>query len=233
MVLVAAPLRAADTPTTTAPAPGEAQGESLTEVNKQLTNPVSSLWSISFQQNNYILDMGPGRNDRWNSNLNFQPVLPVALTKNWNLITRPVITLFNSVPHPDRNNPSEMERTTAFGDTVLLEMFSPSPKLVGNWLLGLGPTFIFPTASSDYTGQGKYQVGPAALVGYLSEKWILGAFVQNWQSLGGSGDRRTNQMNFQPIAAYFYPMPGVLDIRGTSWQTGRQTEGMSGPSPSG
>ena len=205
VILIATPLWAADAPATTTLPEGGAEGESLTEVNKRLTNPVSDLWSISFQQNNYILDMGPGKIDRWNSNLVFQPVMPIALTSDWNLITRPVLTLFNSVPHPDRNNPTDIDRTTAFGDTVLMEMFSPSPKLVGNWLLGLGPTFIFPTASSDYTGQGKYQVGPAALVGYLSEKWILGAFVQNWQSFGGSGDSRTNQMNLQPIAAYFLP----------------------------
>ena len=159
VILIAAPLWAADTPPTPGPATGEAQGKSLTEINKQLTNPVSELWSVSFQQNNYILDMGPGRNDRWNSNLNFQPVLPVALTGDWNLITRPVITLFNSVPHPDRYNPPDIDRTTGFGDTVLMEMFSPSPKLVGNWLLGLGPTFIFPTATSDYTGQGKWRLG--------------------------------------------------------------------------
>ena len=191
MVLVAAPLWAADTPTTTAPALGEAQGESLSELNKKLTNPISSLWSIAFQQNNYMLDMGPGRNSHWNSNLNFQPVLPVALTSDWNLITRPVITLFNSVSHPDPHNPADMERTTGFGDTVLMEMFSPSPKLAGNWLLGLGPTFIFPTASSDWTGQGKWQAGPAALVGYLSKKWILGAFVQNWTSFGALKTGRT------------------------------------------
>ena len=47
-----------------------------------------------------MLDMGP-RKAYWNSNLNFQPVLPVALTKDWNLITRPVMTVFNSVPYPD------------------------------------------------------------------------------------------------------------------------------------
>ncbi len=199
------PLGAADVPATTAPSKGEAEA-SLTELNKQLTNPISSTWSIAFQQNNYVLDMGPGKIDRWNSNLNFQPVLPVALTEDWNLITRPVMTLFNSVPHPSPHNPAETERTTGFGDTVLLEMFSPSPKLVGNWLLGLGPTFIFPTASSDFTGQGKWQVGPAAVVGYLSKKWILGAFVQNWSSFGGSGNRPdTNQMNLQPFAAYFLP----------------------------
>jgi len=205
VVLVATSLWAADTPATAAPSGGEPQA-SLDEVNKKLSNPVSDFWSISFQQNNYVLDMGTGRSERWNSNLNFQPVMPVALTSDWNLITRPVITLFNSVPHPDPHNPPNMERTTGFGDTVLMEMFSPSPKLAGNWLLGLGPTFIFPTASSDWTGQGKWQAGPAALVGYLSKKWILGAFVQNWTSFGGSGNRAdTNQMNLQPIAAYFLP----------------------------
>jgi hypothetical protein len=205
VVLVATSLWAADAPVTTAP-PGDEAQASLTEVNKKLSNPVSDFWSISFQQNNYVLDMGPGQPERWNSNLNLQPVMPVALTSDWNLITRPVITLFNSVSHPDPHNPADMERTTGFGDTVLMEMFSPSPKLAGNWLLGLGPTFIFPTASSDWTGQGKWQAGPAALVGYLSKKWILGAFVQNWTSFGASGNRAdTNQMNLQPIAAYFLP----------------------------
>jgi hypothetical protein len=205
VVLVATSLWAADAPATTAPSGGEPEA-SLTEINKKLTNPVSDLWSIAFQQNNYMLDMGPGNEAHWNSNLNFQPVLPVALTGDWNLITRPVITLFNSVPHSDGNNPADIDRTTGFGDTVLMEMFSPSQKLVGNWLLGLGPTFIFPTASSDYTGQGKYQAGPAALVGYLSKKWILGALLQNWTSFGGSGNRpNTNQMNLQPFAAYFLP----------------------------
>jgi len=87
-----------------------------------------------------------------------------------------------------------------------MEMFFPSPKLVGNWLLGLGSTFIFPTTSFDYTGQGKRQVGPAAMVGFLSKKWILGALLQNWRSFGGSGNRpHTNQMNLQPFTVYFLP----------------------------
>jgi hypothetical protein len=204
IMFTAGPLWAADAPVATAPSGGEPEA-SLTEINKKLTNPVSDLWSIAFQQNNYILDMGPGKMDRWNSNLNFQPVIPVALTSNWNLITRPVVTLFNSVPHPDPHNPTAIDRTTGFGDTVLMELVSPSPKLVGNWLLGVGPTFIFPTASSDYTGQGKYQVGPAVLVGYLAKKWILGALLQNWTSFGGSGNQNVNQMNLQPVAAYFLP----------------------------
>ena len=94
VVLFTMPLWAADAPAKE----GEAETESLTELNKELTNPITSLWSIAFQQNNYMLDMGPGES-HWNSNLNFQPVLPVALTENWSLITRPVMTLFNTVEH--------------------------------------------------------------------------------------------------------------------------------------
>jgi hypothetical protein len=95
MVVSAVPAFAQDKPADAATKDGEAQGASMTKINKELTNPVSSLWSLSFQQNNYMLDMGPGES-HWNSNLNFQPVLPVALTESWNLITRPVMTLFSS-----------------------------------------------------------------------------------------------------------------------------------------
>jgi hypothetical protein len=65
---------------------------SLTEVNKELSNPISTIWALSFQQNTFWLNK-PERNV---VNLLFQPVLPVSLTSNWNLITRPVIPVFNS-----------------------------------------------------------------------------------------------------------------------------------------
>jgi hypothetical protein len=205
VLLFGAPVWPANPSTTTAPPAGDVQSKSLEEVNKDVTNPLSSTWSISFQQNNYLLGI-EGKNNHWNSNLNFQPVLPVALTKDWMLITRPVVTVFNSAPYFNPHNTGEIKRTTGLGDTILMEMLGPSPKLLGKWLLGLGPTFIFPTASSDVTGQGKWQVGPAAIVGYLSEKWILAAFAQNWTSFAGDSNRpETNQMNLQPIAAYFLP----------------------------
>jgi hypothetical protein len=59
--------------------------ESASELSRKLANPVSSVWSIESQFNNFELNNG-----QWNNNWNFQPVLPVGLTKDWNLITRPV-----------------------------------------------------------------------------------------------------------------------------------------------
>jgi hypothetical protein len=203
-LLLAAPLRAEDETAAPPVAEDHADADSLEEINKKLTNPVSSIWSLQFQQNNFRVSPGHGESGRWSTNLIFQPVMPVAIDDDWNLITRPVLPLFVSQAHPEVGDPSQPDRSTAFGDITLLNLVSPSPNLVGNWLLGVGPTWIFPTAPSDFTGQGKYQVGPAALVGYLSDKWIVGALAQNWWSFGGAGSRAdTNGMNLQPIAAYF------------------------------
>ena len=206
LTLAAGRAHAAD-PSVPPAADDDEKNASLTEINKKLTNPVSSIWSITFQQNNYRLTFDkPDAVTRWSSNLLFQPVLPVSITDDWNLITRPVIPLFVSQPHPNPNDPRKNARNTNFGDTTLLQLISPSPRLAGNWLLGLGPTWMFPTAGSDYTGQGKWQVGPGALVGYLSDKWILGLFPQFWWSFAGPNSReQTGQMNLQPVASYFLP----------------------------
>jgi hypothetical protein len=189
------------------------RGQEATEVQKKLSNPVTDLWFIQFQQNNFVINTVRGMGDRWNSNLCFQPMLPLALTKDWSLIVRPVITLFNSMPFPSAridpvtHQPSlDIDKTMTFGDSTFMAMVSPGPSLVGNWIMGLGPTFIFPTASSNYTGMGTWQAGPAAVFGYFSDKFVVAAFVQNWTSYATEGNRReTNVMNLQPVLAFFLP----------------------------
>src|SRR5262249_56398357 len=87
----------------------QGDAESASELNRKLTNPVSSIWSISNQFNNYELNNG-----QWNNNWNFQPVLPIRLTKDWNLITRPVMPFYNIVPH--ETAPNEFARDAGLGD---------------------------------------------------------------------------------------------------------------------
>ena len=173
-----------------------AEGASASELNRKLTNPVSDIWSISNQFNNFELNDG-----QWNNNWNFQPVLPVSLTKDWNLITRPVMPFYNIVPH--ETSPDEFARDAGLGDLTLLELLSPAHS--GNWVLGAGPTAIFPTATSHFTGQGKWQLGPSVVVGYLTKQYFIGVFPQQWWSIGGEHGRPdTNQMNLQPIATIFF-----------------------------
>ena len=156
-----------------AAAPPDGADESASELNRKLTNPVSTLWSLSNQFNNFKL-----ANGHWNNNWNFQPVVPVSLTKDWNLITRPVMPFYNIVPHQTASG--QFERTVGLGDMILLELLSPAN--TGNWVLGAGPTFIFPTATSKFTGHGKWQAGPSGdgwHVGYS------GNILANWKAPSG------------------------------------------------
>jgi hypothetical protein len=174
----------------------QGEAESASELNRKLTNPVSSIWSIESQFNNFELNNG-----HWNNNWNFQPVMPISLTKDLNLITRPVMPFYNIVPH--ETSPGEFNRDAGLGDLALLELFSPANS--GNWILGLGPTAIFPTATSRFTGQGKWQLGPSFVAGYLTKTYFIGVFPQQWFSFAGERSRPdTNQMNLQPIAAIFF-----------------------------
>ena len=58
------------------------------ELAKKLSNPVSSLISFPIQTN---FDMHMGTGSGWRMTTNVQPVIPVALNKEWNLISRTII----------------------------------------------------------------------------------------------------------------------------------------------
>jgi hypothetical protein len=132
--------------------------------------------------------------------LEFQPTLPVVLTERLKLIARPQFTLLDSVPYVDGQG--ELQRTTGVGDSVLDVVLSPR---VGGWLLGLGPSFIFPTANLDQTGQGSWQAGPAAVLGYRRTRWLAGVIVRQWWSFAGAADRpAVSQMHLQYIADLFF-----------------------------
>ena len=55
---------------------------------KQLQNPISSLISVPFQGN---MDFGIGSDNGTRFTLNIQPVIPVSISENWNLVTRVVL----------------------------------------------------------------------------------------------------------------------------------------------
>ncbi|MGE5374839.1 MAG: hypothetical protein ACM3XO_07250 [Bacteroidota bacterium] len=195
------------------PSAGEASTEgasqqNLQELTRQLSNPVSDVWNIVFQDNNFFLNGSPSDKTRYQNILNFQPVLPIHLTKDLNIIFRPVLPFVLTSPV---FTPGEgFSQESGFGDMAFIPFLSPAH--TGHWLIGVGPTFIFPTASNSGLGQGKWQLGPAAVIGYLTKEWIAGVFPQQWWSYAGDDSRpSTSQANIQYFAFLFLP---------NAWQVG-------------
>lgn len=186
-----------------------AEPMSADELNKQLNNPVSSVWSLQFQNNytqleNDLADLpGWGKgDDKWFYNLNFQPVMPVGLTPEWNLINRVVFPFFGDRPVFGGGG---VDEKSGLGDVTAMALFSPA-KLSSGFLWGAGPSFIFPTATDDALGQEKWQAGPAAVGLYLGKDWVFGVFPQHWWSFAGSDDREdTSQSNIQYFVQRLLP----------------------------
>jgi hypothetical protein len=164
---------------------------SAADASKEAANPLASVWLLQLQQNNNWIGMSAKDGNRVQSNLQFQPLMSVKLSDDWNLIARPVLQLVNSTPLPQQTG--QGTRADGFGDTVLALAASPGPRLVGHWLLAAGPTFIFPTATNSLIGQNKWQIGPAAALGYEGKDFITYVFPQQWFSVGGDG-RKTSHM---------------------------------------
>jgi hypothetical protein len=178
---------------TTAGSATEASPASTEALQKAVQNPIASLISIPFQNNT---NFGSGPYDRSQDILNIQPVIPVAISTNWNLITR-IIQPIVWQPYP--NAPTG--GAYGFGDMVPSFFFSPRNS--GKLIWGAGPQFILPTATNDILGQGKLSMGPTVVALIEPKTGAIGVLVSNDWSVAGSGSRPgVNQMTLQYFANY-------------------------------
>src|SRR6478735_8748541 len=82
----------------------EESSDQSAELAKQLSNPVSSLISVPFQANEDF-HMGP-TNNGYQFKLNFQPVIPISISQDWNLIVRTIVPYISQHDVFYRNMPS-------------------------------------------------------------------------------------------------------------------------------
>ncbi|MEP7327794.1 MAG: neuromedin U [Betaproteobacteria bacterium] len=156
--------------------PGIAGAEmSAEELAKLAQNPVGNLISLPFQ-NNTNLNFGP---DKGTQNiLNIQPVIPISISDDWNIITRtivPVVSMPSLGPGIDSKN--------GIGDTVFTAFLSPAKP--GHWIWGAGPVLQIPTNSSSELGNKNWGLGPSFVVLHLEhgDPWVYGMLVNNVWSL--------------------------------------------------
>ena len=147
-----------DTPASPGPAKPAAQGQpaapqDTAALAKATQNPVASLISVPLQNNS---NFAVGQYNRTQNVLNIQPVIPVRISENWNLITR-IIQPIVWQPY---------SASTTGGQSGIGDMnptFFLSPAKPGKLILGAGPAIVIPTATSAILGQGKFSMGPSVV----------------------------------------------------------------------
>jgi hypothetical protein len=184
-------------------------------LQKAVQNPVAGLISVPIQSNT---NFGIGPFSRNQNVLNIQPVVPVNVSQNWNLIIR-WITPIVWQPAPGTANLEVygiVEDTPAYlaamdvqahagvlglGDMTPTFFFSLSKPHKVIW--ATGPMFGLPTATGKVLGQGKLGMGPSIVALAQPGHWTVGALVNNIWSVAGPSDRAdVNQMSLQYFLNY-------------------------------
>ena len=184
-------------------------------LQKATQNPVANLISVPLQNNT---NFGIGPFERNQNVLDIQPVIPIHLSKSWNMIIRWIVPIIWQ-PAPGKENlevfgievntpaflagqdAQESAGVFGFGDMTPSFFFSPSKTHRLIW--GAGPVFNLPTATSKFLGQGKLSMGPSFVALLQPGHWTIGALVNNAWSVAGPSDRTAvNQMTLQYFINY-------------------------------
>jgi hypothetical protein len=165
------------------------------ELAKKTQNPVADLISVPIQ-NNFNFNAGPYNQTQ--TVINIQPVIPITLNEDFNLITRTIL--------PVVDQPDPVTNTSQFGlgnlNTTLF--LSPSKSKAVTW--GVGPIFGFPTKTNDLLGSNTFTIGPSAVVVAMPKHWVIGTLANQQWSIGDAApSQRVSAMLIQPFINYNLP----------------------------
>lgn len=166
------------------------------DLAQKLSNPVASLISVPFQEN---LDFGAGpRGEGVKSTLNIQPVIPLGISPDWNLIVRTILPV---IVQDDISAPRESE--FGLGDTTQSLFFSPKAQSASGITWGVGPAILYPTGTDHALGAGKWGAGPTALVLKQSHQNTFGLLANHLWSFAGKSSRGDISSTFiQPFFSH-------------------------------
>ncbi len=163
------------------------------ELAKKINNPISSLISFPIQTN---FDFRMGTGSGWRNTTNVQPVIPVALNKDWNMISRTVTPIIHqgNVTGPGQSQ-------SGLGDILQSLFFSPNKSEPFTW--GVGPAIVVPSATNKFLGNKQLGVGPTVVVLKQAHGWTVGTLWNHvWRVAGGSGRAKVNFDFIQPFLTY-------------------------------
>ena len=181
---------------------GMAQEDNGTEgAAENATNPLAFVTKLQLQPNYTFKDNG-GDQLILISRI-IQPTKSIGLPFIKSKDPSKVYTIYRlEAPLISQTFPNPELDATGLSDLILVDVIALKTK-VG--LLGIGPSLIIPTASSDYLGSGKWSPGLAGVLMTKGFGLTLGILGQQYFSVAGDSDRADqNYMLFQPIATKIF-----------------------------
>ena len=170
--------------------PATGQTEETLALAKKSQNPIANIISLPLQNNT---SFGVGPENAVVNDFNIQPIYPFTIGGKVNVINRFILPV-KYQGELVAGAGSEF----GLGDLSYTPFFSPAKAAKVTW--GVGPSFLFPTATSDRLGSGKWSAGVGAVVLTIQGHLVMGALAQNVWSF--AGDEARADVNFF-FAQYF------------------------------
>jgi hypothetical protein len=178
---------------TVAQAPVAAETNDAAEIAQKLTNPLAAMISIPIQ-NWFDFNLGPNK-DGFRYTMEAQPVYPVQISKDWNLLSR------TTVPVVYQQN--VVGRTSQTGLSDSTESLFLSPVHTKSFIWGAGPIFLVPTGTNGLLSTRKFGIGPTAVVVEHKGHTNMGLLAsQVWSVAGSASHPSVSETYAQPFVAH-------------------------------
>lgn len=185
--------------TASAPARTDAPAASAVKLTEEFNDPLTTLPQIFIQDaytpSNYGTDAQTNR-------VIIRPIIPRIPKYSLLPFVQLIRPSFSVVTVPTGTGSATR---TEFGDIALFDLaVVPWTERVPGLLVGVGPVFIFPSATDELAGQNAWQVGPAFATIYKNiPGFLFGCLIQNPISFAYTTDhhRPISTLLIQPIVA--------------------------------